>query len=220
MPECRRNWLRKANILSTFSPRKKDDQLKTAVSIIKSGGVVALPFERLFGLAANALNAKAVERAALAKGRDTGTPISVIIPDMEHLDLIVADVPAVAKKLTDRFWPGPLTLLMTAKSSVPARLVSSKGLIGVRLPGSSPAFSLAVASGCILTATSANKTGAPDALTHKDIEKLSGVDMVVPGRVQGPPGSTIVDIMSATPTVLRQGIVNISEALREVSNEY
>ncbi len=192
--------------------------MEDAVRIIRADGVVALPFERLFGLAADALSPAAVARSARSKDRPADRsgerPIAVIIPDMEAVFEVVSHFGSLAMKLADKYWPGPLTILVPAADHVPAPLVNSKGQIGVRLPGPCPAFDLARACGKVLTATSANRAGGPDALTHEDVLALpqAEIDLIVPGSVLGPPGSTVVDATGDEPVVLRRGIVDIEEA--------
>ncbi len=185
---------------------------------IQAGGVVALPFERLFGLAADALSPEAVARSARSKDRPDDRsgerPIAVILPDMEAASEVVSHFGSLAKKLANKYWPGPLTVLVPAADHVPAPLVNSNGQIGIRLPGPCPAADLARACGKVLTATSANRAGGPDALTHEDILGLSHmeIDLIIPGSVPGPPGSTVVDATGDEPVVLRRGIINIEEA--------
>jgi L-threonylcarbamoyladenylate synthase len=189
--------------------------LAEAVRAVRGGEVVALPFERLFGLAADALDGEAVERAAAIKKRDGASrPIAVIVPRLESLPLVASDFPATARELAERFWPGPLTLLLPAAEGLPAPLVSSRGRIGVRLPGECPAAELARASGLVLTATSANPSGGPDARSDSDLAALEGVDLLVPGLVPGPPGSTVIDAAGPHPVVIRPGIVDISARRR------
>ncbi|MFO8070761.1 MAG: L-threonylcarbamoyladenylate synthase [Polyangia bacterium] len=185
--------------------------LAEAVRAVREGGVIALPFERLFGLAAHALDGRAVDRAAAIKKRDgASSPIAVIIPQLESLSRVASDFPATARELAERFWPGPLTLLLPAIDGLPAPLVSASGRIGVRLPGECPAAELARASELVLTATSANPSGGPDARTDSDLAALEGVDLLVPGAVPGPPGSTVVDAAGPHPVVIRPGVVDIS----------
>jgi L-threonylcarbamoyladenylate synthase len=188
--------------------------LKEAARTVLAGGVVALPFERLFGLATRAKDAAAVARSAEIKGRGAGQPIAVIVPDAAGALEVAASFPPLALALAERHWPGPLTILVPARSDLPAALVGPTGLVGVRVPGPSPALDLVRRVGFPLTATSANLSGAKDALSDLDLLHLEGVDLLVPGMVPGPPGSTIVDASGATPIVVRQGILEIGDLER------
>src|SRR5512137_2389945 len=181
--------------------------LKEAARTVLAGGVVALPFERLFGLAARATDADAVARSAVIKGRGVGQPIAVIVQDAGGVLEIAASFPPLAVALAEKHWPGPLTLLVPARSDLPAALVGPNGLVGVRVPGPSPALDLVRRVGFPLTATSANRTGGEDARSHLDLLDLNGVDLVVAGTVLGPPGSTVVDASGEAPVVLRRGIL-------------
>ena len=189
--------------------------INEACAIIASGGVVALPYERLYGLAADALNPQAVARVAAIKNRSLGRPdrrpIAVILPNVESLEHVAAEVTSLAGELAHRHWPGLLTMVIPARVDLPPELVSEQGLIGVRLSGPCPAATLAQRSGRILTATSANLSGAPDALSDADVRGLPGIDLIVPGEVAGPPGSTVVDVSGDSPRVLRQGAVYLKE---------
>jgi L-threonylcarbamoyladenylate synthase len=191
----------------------ESDWCHNAISTIQLGEVVALPYERLFGLAADAMNPRAVAKVAKIKerpGRRIGQkPISVILPDMDRLRKVVTEITPAAKRLMDRHWPGPLTLVMKAAPGLPSPLVSERGLVGVRLAGPSPAAELARRSGMVLTATSANLKDAADALSDEDVKDLVGIHMLVKGTVDGPPGSTVVDASGNRPVVLRTGFVEI-----------
>lgn len=193
---------------------KEDDWLEEALRALRGGGVIALPFERLFGLAADAFNTDAVARLDAIKGRSSWSqPVAVIIPDWEALSRVVVEFPPLARHLAEEYWPGPLTLIVPGADDLPEQLRSESGLIGVRLPGPCPAVALARASDMVLTATSANPTGGPDALTHHEVLDLDGVDLVVPGKVDGPPGSTVVDATGTRLVVVRPGVIDLSEGL-------
>jgi L-threonylcarbamoyladenylate synthase len=190
----------------------KDGWLAEALACVRGGGVVALPFERLFGLATDAFDSAAVARLDEIKSRSSWSqPVAVILPEHEALARVAVDFPPLATKLAKACWPGPLTLLVPGGDDLPEQLRSEGGLIGVRLAGPCPAAELARASGLVLTATSANLSGGPDALNHDDIRGLHGVDLIVPGQVPGPPGSTVIDASGERPAVVRVGIIDPEE---------
>ena len=193
------------------------DWLDVAADAINGGKIVGLAFERLFGLAVNALDPEAVHNVAGMKSRDIegekSRPIAVILPNREGISQFTDHFTAAAERLADRHWPGPLTLIVKARSGLPKPLVSALGLIGIRLAGQSPAAALSRRTGLPLTATSANRKDAPDALTHVEVLSLHEVDFVVEGSVAGPPGSTVVDVSGPSPRVLRQGIVQIDKEM-------
>jgi L-threonylcarbamoyladenylate synthase len=189
--------------------------LAEALGTIRRGGVVALAFERLFGLAANALDRDAVARVAAIKSREERSfgarPISIILPDLDGVEGVTEHFSPLSRRLADRFWPGPLTLVVPAASTLPRPLVSVQGLVGIRLAGPSPAALLAARAGVPLTATSANRAGETEALSHSELLDLEGVDLIVKGTVPGPPGSTVVDASENELTILRQGIIRVKE---------
>jgi L-threonylcarbamoyladenylate synthase len=186
--------------------------LDEALRVVRAGGVVALPFERLFGLAADAFNPVAVARIDEIKRRSSWSqPVAVIIPDWEGLSRVAIDFPPLAVELAEAHWPGPLTLIVPGGDDLPEQLRSESGLIGVRLAGPCSAAELAREGDLVLTATSANLTGGPDALRHEDVQQLEGVDLIVPGRVPGPPGSTVVDATGTRPEVVRAGVIDFGE---------
>ena len=201
--------------MSSLTNREEPAWLRQALDIVERGLVVALPFEYLFGLAANALDARAVDRVAAIKDRHPGNagnkPISVILPNWGSLGLVTHNLPPLARRLAKSFWPGPLTLVVPAAQGLPRQLVSESGLIGVRLPGPCAAKILAEQSGQILTATSANRSDEPNVCCHKDLAGLKGIELIVEGRVQGGVGSTVVDASGKRPIVLRQGSVDIGQ---------
>ncbi len=217
MPESKKHSPKRAEGHPTVKPvtRRTGAWLVPAAAAIRSGRVVAVPFERLFGLAADALDSAAVARVAAIKGRPTDSagrqPIAVVVPDRQAVHRVAASFPPLAQRLAERFWPGPLTLLLEALPGIPAPLVSPSGLIGVRWPGPCMAADLAEETATVLTATSANPGGGEDVLSHEELADLGGLAYVAKGHVAGPPGSTVVDVTGAEPVVLRAGIVDLSK---------
>ena len=195
-------------------PYRDENWLETASQAIQSGKIVALAYERLFGLAANALDETAVARVAAIKERTEQNagkrPIAVVIPTATAIAEVAEDFPKAAMALAKQHWPGPLTLIVRPKQGLPTPLTSPKGLIGVRLAGPSPAALLSLKTGLPLTATSANRAGARDICSHLEIADLEGeIDLIIEGSVEGPPGSTVVDVSGKVPKVLRQGIITL-----------
>jgi L-threonylcarbamoyladenylate synthase len=176
------------------------------VSLLRRGGVVACPTETLFGLLADALNEEAVARVSAIKRRRAEDPIAVLVPSLEAaLDLVV-EFPVQARELAGRHWPGPLTLVLRARPGLPAALIRD-GKIGLRVPGESPALDLVRAFAGPLTATSANRTSEPAAVTAEQVRASLGdeVDVVLPGSAPGGLPSTVLDATRQPPLVLRAG---------------
>jgi len=198
---------------------KKADDLSHAVAALKRGEVIVYPTETLYGLGADALNLDAVERVFQLKGRDPDNPIPVLIADREMLGALVAEVPALAKKLMASFWPGPLTLVLPARKDIPLRLLNSSGSIGVRISSQPIATELVRALGCPLTATSANPSGLTPARTlHQAKQYFAGeINVFIDaGELTSRTGSTVVEISANGVRVIREGEIGKSELQRAV----
>jgi L-threonylcarbamoyladenylate synthase len=178
--------------------------------VLRRGGVVACPTETLYGLLADALNPEAVARVAAIKRRKEGDPIAVLVSSVEMAKTLVTEFPDEALKLAERYWPGPLTLIMRARDGLPNELIQN-GSIGIRIPGPSPAFDLVNAFGRPLTATSANFTAEPAASTAEEVERTLGslLDAIVPGHAPGGAPSTVVDVTQEIIRVVRKGAIAI-----------
>jgi L-threonylcarbamoyladenylate synthase len=184
--------------------------LRPYLDVLARGGVVACPTETFFGLLADASSADAVERVCEIKGRPASMPIALLTPSLEVCARFVSTVPASAARLAALHWPGPLTLLLPAAHDVHRALVQD-GKLGVRVPGPSIALDLVNAFGRPLTATSANPSGQPAAMTAEQAQAYFGqtVDAIVPGESPGGLASTLVDCTGAQPVVLRRGPIDI-----------
>lgn len=196
------------------------EYLKEAASIIYDGGLVAFPTETVYGLGANALNEDAVLKIFQAKGRPQDNPLIVHVASKEISDL-VEYVPEVAKELMDKFWPGPLTIILNKKDIIPNRTSANLSSVGIRMPNSEIALKLIELSGCPIAAPSANISGRPSPTdVERCIEDLNGKIDYILGGMQSDVGveSTIVDCTVMPPVVLRPGGITL-EMLKEVCNE-
>nr|NJM02628.1 threonylcarbamoyl-AMP synthase [Desulfobacula sp.] len=192
-----------------------------AGNIIRTGGVVVFPARCLYGLAAHALNKRAVEKVFDIKQRPRNNPILVLIPDRSCLEDLAESVPESAEKLIKAFWPGGLTLVFQAKPSVPKRLTAGSGKLGIRVPSHPAARALAKFLGFPITGTSANLSGNPgcDRISALDPGILEKSDLVLDaGILKGGRGSTIVDVTVSPVRILREGEVlasKIHDTLRD-----
>lgn len=199
---------------------KDEEYIKEAADIISNGGIVAFPTETVYGLGANAIDESAVNKIFIAKGRPQDNPLIIHVASKEISNL-VRDIPDVAKKLIDRFWPGPLTVILEKKDIVP--FVTSAGLntVGIRMPKSDIALKLIELSGKPIAAPSANISGRPSPTeVERCIYDLNGkVDYIIGGeRSDIGVESTIVDCTVNPPIVLRPGGITL-EMLKEVNKE-
>lgn len=193
--------------------------IKEASKVIKNGGTVAFPTETVYGLGANALNCDSVKKIFEAKGRPQDNPLIIHVASKE-IDEYVKNIPEVAKKLMDKFWPGPLTLILEKKDIVPNETSANLNTIGVRMPNSDIALKLIKESGVPIAAPSANISGRPSPTDiERCIEDLKGRVNYIIGGDKSNVGveSTIVDCTVTPPVVLRPGGVTL-ESLREVNS--
>ncbi|HEX4772771.1 MAG TPA: L-threonylcarbamoyladenylate synthase [Bryobacteraceae bacterium] len=187
--------------------------LEKAASLLRNGGVVAFPTETVYGLGANALDAAAVERIFAIKERPRSSPLIVHVATIAMAQTVVADWPAIAQTLADRFWPGPLTLVLPKRPDVPGIVTAGLASVGVRMPAHPMALELIERAGVPLAAPSANRFTQVSPTAAEHVRRMLGdrVDMVLDG---GPSKvgieSTVVSLTGPEPMVLRPGMITIA----------
>lgn len=192
--------------------------IKEAGDILKNGGLVAFPTETVYGLGGNALDEEAAEKIYQAKGRPSDNPLIIHVAEFAALGKIVTRIPEKAKRLAEKYWPGPLTMIFPKSSYVPYGTTGGLETVAVRMPNHSLALELIRAGGGYVAAPSANTSGRPSPTKASHVEEdLNGrIDMILDG---GPVGigleSTIIDFTEEVPTILRPGYIN-QEMLEEV----
>ena len=187
--------------------------LTRAAQILASGGIIAYPTETFYGLGADATNAKAIQKIFAVKGRDFKNPISLIIGQTDDIYALVQDVPGVAQKLMAAFWPGALTIVFFAANNVSPLLTAGSGKIGLRVSSHRGAGGIVQKLKRPLTATSANISGAPECVSASEVALQLGdkIDAIIDlGNTPGAIGSTIIDVTTTPPVILRQGAVIIT----------
>lgn len=192
--------------------------IREAGEIIKAGGLVAFPTETVYGLGGDALNPASSKKIYEAKGRPSDNPLIVHIARMEDLPAIVKKVPEAAIKLAEAFWPGPLTMIMEKSEAVPKETTGGLDTVAVRMPSHPAAMAFIEASGGYVAAPSANRSGRPSPTVAKYVvEDLDGrIEMIIDGgNVEIGLESTIVDLTSGSPIVLRPGYIT-RQQLEEV----
>ena len=149
--------------------------LKEVAEILNNGGIVGIPTETVYGLAANAYDESAVAKIFEAKGRPQDNPLIVHIADMSELEVIAAEIPESAKKLAAAFWPGPLTMVLKSTEKIPASVSAGLDTVAVRMPSNEVARAIIETSGLPLAAPSANISGRPSPTTAQHvIDDLGG----------------------------------------------
>lgn len=184
--------------------------MRAAAAVLREGGLVAFPTETYYGLGAHALDGAAVRRVFALKGRPESKPLLVLVDSVEMVDAVAAGVPAAARALMARHWPGPLTLVLRAGSGVPGEVTAGTGTVGVRLSSHPVARALARALGAPVTAPSANPSGGSPPVSAAEVWAHFGdrVDLVLDGgATPGGPPSTVVDVTGDSPVVIRAGAV-------------
>ena len=204
-----------------MSSEQKAAALRKAGEIIREGGLVAFPTETVYGLGADALNAEAAAKIYAAKGRPSDNPLIVHIHDISQVYEIAEEVPDEAKAVMEKFWPGPLTIILNKKSCVPDGTTGGLHTVAIRMPSHPIARDFIRESGRMIAAPSANTSGRPSP-TRADhvLQDMDGkIDAIIDG---GPVGigleSTIVDVTEEMPMVLRPGAITV-EMLRETVGE-
>lgn len=187
------------------------DYIKEAAEVIKKGGLVAFPTETVYGLGGNALNPESSKKIYGAKGRPSDNPLIVHISEFNEIYMLAREVPETARILADRFWPGPLTMILKKKSVVPYETTGGLDTVAIRLPDNPVAISLIRESKVPIAAPSANKSGKPSPTSAEHVAKdLAGkIDIILDGgKVDIGIESTIVDLTDGAPVILRPGYVN------------
>ncbi len=183
---------------------------KRAARVLREGGVIIFPAERLYGVGASVLSGAAIRRVQLLKDRSPEVPLPVVSCDMEMTEEWV-EMPEPARCLADRFWPGLLTLVLDLKSEVPPELVGGSSRLGIRVPGNRLSRDISRILGLPYTATSSNLSGGEPGRTALDaVSGLCGdVDLVLDGgRLAGPPPSTVVEVDKGSVLIKREGAIS------------
>lgn len=201
-------------VLAVNPTDPEPDVIARAAAVLRAGGLVAFPTETVYGLGANALDADAVRRIFAAKDRPANNPLIVHVPDAAAARAVTAAWPESAERLAERFWPGPLTLVLPRRSEVPDAVTAGGATVAVRVPAHPVARALLGAAGVPVAAPSANRSTqlSPTQAEHV-VAGLGGrIEMVLDG---GPcPGgleSTVLDLASSPPRILRPGLVTSAE---------
>lgn len=193
-------------------------QTDIAGEIIKQGGLVAFPTETVYGLGANALDENAVRSIYTAKGRPSDNPLIVHISDIKMLNELVSEVPQKARMLMDKFWPGPLTIIMKKTENVPYTVSGGLETVAVRMPNNEIALSLIESCGLPVAAPSANTSGKPSPTAAQYVidDMMGKIDAIIDGGACSVGlESTVLDMSGDIPALLRPGGVTY-EQLTEV----
>lgn len=198
---------------------KRKRSVTDAAQTVLDGGVIIYPTETIYGIGANAMEPKIVERVYDIKERKKSNPVLVLIPDRLALEELTLGVPEVAEKLMSKFWPGPLTIVFKAAPILSKILTVGTGKIGIRL--SSDLFCTELLSICKIpiTSTSANLSGEPNPNSISIINQkvLEAVDLIVDaGTLTSQTPSTVVDVTKGKVVLVREGAIEYKKILEVV----
>jgi L-threonylcarbamoyladenylate synthase len=186
------------------------DALQEAAKWIRNGGLIALPTDTLYALAADPFRAEAVARVFAVKGRAFDQALPLIAADADQIATTLGQLPPAGTRLAARFWPGPLTMLIPAPPALADAVSAGTGRVGVRVPAHAIARAICRGAGCPLVATSANRSGQPATADPTEVERALGDDLdllIDTGPAPGGAPSTIVDVTGAMPMLVRAGAV-------------
>jgi len=196
-------------------------KLSEAAELLKAGEVIAFPTETVYGLGANALDEKAVEKIFLAKGRPGDNPLIVHICSVDNVRQLASDIPEKAIKIMEVFWPGPLTLVLPKAEIIPDIVTAGLDTVGIRFPSHPVAIKLIELAKCPIAAPSANLSGKPSPTTAEHVwQDLNGkiAGIVDGGKANVGVESTVLDVTGSVPVILRPGGIT-REQLESVIGE-
>ncbi len=204
-----------------FHPESDPNAVRDAAAILRRGGLLGIPTETVYGLGADALNEDAVSRIFQAKGRPQDNPLIIHVPDASWLERYCRSVPPAAYQLAERFWPGPLTMILPRRDIVPLQTTGGLETVGVRCPNHPVTLAIIEAAGVPIAAPSGNTSGRPSPTTAAHM--IEDMDGRIDGIVDGGPctvgvESTIIDLTVTPPRLLRPGGLPL-ESLRQVLGE-
>jgi L-threonylcarbamoyladenylate synthase len=185
----------------------------SAAAVLRDGGVIALPTDTVYGLAAAIDRPAAIDRLFRIKGRPESKAIPILLSETARASLVASPLPPLAAALAARFWPGGLTIVVPARSGLPSALLTladGEATVGIRVPAHPLARAIIAAAGGALAVTSANRSGEAPALTAEEVHAWADPfpDLVIDGgRAPGGVASTVVQALSPTPTLLRAGAI-------------
>ena len=188
-------------------------EIRRATETLSKGGVLAIPTDTLYGLAADALNPDALDRVYVAKGRPAEMPLPVLVSGWEQCQQVATASPEIellARSLAEFYWPGSLTMVLPAAPGLPQRLTAGRDTIAVRMPDHPVPLALADALGRPITGTSANRSGEPDITDPDELRRIlaprvDGIIVCGPKPVGG--ASTIVAVSTDGISLLREGVL-------------
>jgi L-threonylcarbamoyladenylate synthase len=195
-------------------PERLEFALEYATRMILAGKVIAFPTDTFYGLGADPFNLAAVSEIFRIKRRTSERPLPLLVGSLDHAADLANDPPALFFQLAKRFWPGPLTIVVSASRQIPLKVTANTGKVGLRWPKAPLAVALIAATGRPLTGTSANLSDCPACSTAEEVEGQLSEDLPLildGGATEGKLASTVVDLTGDLPRILRAGTISESD---------
>jgi L-threonylcarbamoyladenylate synthase len=185
-------------------------QIDRGIGLLKKGGVIAFPTDTVYGLGASISIPDAIEKVFRIKGRAQTKALPLLLSDISQVNQVALDFNDTAKTLANRFWPGPLTLIVFKSVKIPDAITSGGKTVAIRISSHPVALSLIKGFGSPITGTSANLSGRPSVVTAEEVLVQIGdrVDMIIDGgKCPGGIESTIIDVTKKVPVIVREGAI-------------
>ncbi len=195
-----------------------DLRIKSAIDCLKSGGVIAIPTDTVYGIGVDPFNVDAVQKLYTLKGRPEDKPIPLVLSSVEDVEQVAQNLPGFFFHLTEKFWPGGLTIIVQSKNLLP-QLTAGGTTVGLRIPNQPLLLEVLQAFGGPIAITSANLSGQPAATSPQEFgtELSSKIDFIVDdGQTPGPIPSTVYDISVSPPQVRREGVIPSETLAKEL----
>lgn len=195
------------------------EQVDLVAEMLRNGELCVIPTETVYGLAANALDSQAVDGIFKAKNRPNDNPLTVHISDKEDMDRYAKNIPESARILADKFWGGPLTMVLERGDAIPAKISAGAPTVALRMPDNDVSRAIIRKAGVPIVATSANRSGSPSptALSHVLDDMQGRVRAVVDGgNLELGIESTVINMLTSPPKILRLGSLGVADIEREI----
>jgi len=197
-------------MIKALKNKLPDKAVKKIIEILKKGGIIAFPTDTVYGIAADPNILKAVKKLFWIKKRALRKAIPILISSKSVLKKVVKKVTVSARILTDKYWPGALTIILPKSRLIPSFVTKGSKNVAIRIPDNKIALQIIKAAGGMLAVTSANISGKKEATSAIQLKGLKGIDLIIDGgKARIGKASTIVDLSGRKPQVLRQGSVRV-----------
>ena len=198
-----------------------EQTIKAAAEVVAHGGVIAFRTDTFYGLGADPFNRAAIQRIKSLKGREDHKPILIVISERDNVERFIAEPSSSFRLLSEKLWPGALTLIGKSRTKVPEEITAGSGTIGVRLPDDDRVRDLVRACGGALTATSANPANELPAANAEAVKNYfaDAIDLIIDdGQSRTDLPSTVVDASGDQPKLIREGVIRWNEIKARLTN--